>query len=160
MIADKILGNLNEQHPTGEVVPVVFAWFETEKKRIAKTAADGTELGVCVGEPLHAGDVLAEQNGKVYVVEVAPAPLIETQVATMQEMGRLCFELGNRHLPLKIEEHKVSVPYDEPTLLYLQRLGFDAKQVCADFSDHVACRAHGAGGHSHAHGHMHSHAHG
>ena len=160
MIADKILGNLNAQHPMGEVVPVVFAWFETEKKRIAKTAADGTELGGCVGEPLHAGDVLAEQNGKIYVVEVAPAPLIQTQVSTMQEMGRLCFELGNRHLPLQIEEHTVSVPYDEPTLLYLQRLGFDAKQVFADFSEHVACRAHGASEHSHAHGHTHSHAHG
>ncbi|HIY11961.1 MAG TPA: urease accessory protein UreE [Candidatus Agathobaculum merdipullorum] len=160
MIADKILGNLNGQHPTGEVVPVVFAWFETEKKRIAKTAADGTELGICVGVPLHAGDVLAEQNGKIYVVEVAPAPLIQTQVSTMQEMGRLCFELGNRHLPLQIEEHTVSVPYDEPTLLYLQRLGFDAKQVLADFSDHVACRAHGTGEHHHAHDHTHSHAHG
>lgn len=160
MIADKILGNLNGQHPTGEVVPVVFAWFETEKKRIAKTAADGTELGICVGVPLHAGDVLAEQNGKIYVVEVAPAPLIQTQVSTMQEMGRLCFELGNRHLPLQIEEHTVSVPYDEPTLLYLQRLGFDAKQVLADFSDHAACRAHGTGEHHHAHDHTHSHAHG
>lgn len=110
--------------------------------------------------PLHAGDVLAKQNGKIYVVEVAPAPLIQTQVSTMQEMGRLCFELGNRHLPLQIEEHTVSVPYDEPTLLYLQRLGFDAKQVFADFSDYVACRAHGTGEHHHAHEHTHSHAHG
>lgn len=153
MIVDKILGNLKGQHPEGEVVPVVFAWFETEKKRIAKTAADGTELGVCVGELLHPGDVLGEAGGKIYVVEVEPAPLIETRVSTMQEMGRLCFELGNRHLPLRIQEHTVSVPYDEPTLLYLQRLGFDSRQVYADFSDHIACRAHGVGEHSHPHTH-------
>lgn len=46
VITNKILGNLSAQHPTGEIIPVVFAWFETEKKRIAKTAEDGTELGI------------------------------------------------------------------------------------------------------------------
>lgn len=130
MITEHIVGNVRDG-VTETVVNIPFEWFETEKKRIAKTAEDGTEFGVCVGEPLHDGDILARENGKVYAVRIAPSRLIETRVFTMQEMGRLSFELGNRHLSLKIEPDRVTVPYDEPTLLYLQHLGFDAYETHA-----------------------------
>lgn len=76
------------------VVNIPFEWFETEKKRIAKTAEDGTEFGVCVGEPLHEGDILARENGKVYAVRIAPSLLIETRVSTMQEMGAAVLRAG------------------------------------------------------------------
>ena len=123
MIAEHILGNVRDG-VTETVVNIPFEWFETEKKRIAKTAEDGTEFGVCVGEP-------------------------------MQEMGRLCFELGNRHLSLKIEPDRVTVPYDEPTLLYLQHLGFNAHETHAAFADYIVCKAHGASGTAHSHHHHH-----
>lgn len=152
MIADKVLGNIHEAAPTGTVVAVPFAWFETEKKRIAKTAADGTEIGVCVGDCLRDGDILGLSGGKVYAVAVAPSRLIRVRVSTMQQMGRLCFELGNRHLSLKIEEHAVSIAYDEPTFLYLQKLGFDVSEVHEAFSGFIACKAHS---HEHSHGHAH-----
>ena len=73
----------------------------------------------------------------------------------MQEMGQLCFELGNRHLSLKIEPDRVTVPYDEPTLLYLQHLGFNAHETHAAFADYIVCRAHGASGTAHSHHHHH-----
>lgn len=154
MIAEHILGNVRDGVPE-TVVNIPFEWFETEKKRIAKTAEDGTEFGVCVGEPLHDGDILARENSKVYAVRIAPSRLIETRVSTMQEMGRLCFELGNRHLSLKIEPDRVTVPYDEPTLLYLQHLGFNAHETHAAFADYIVCKAHGASGTAHSHHHHH-----
>ena len=135
MIAEHILGNVRDG-VTETVVHIPFEWFETEKKRIAKTAEDGTEFGV-------------------YAVRIAPSRLIETRVSSMQEMGRLCFELGNRHLSLKIEPDRVTVPYDEPTLLYLQHLGFDAHETHAAFADYIVCRAHGASGTAHSHHHHH-----
>lgn len=110
---------------------------------------------MCVGEPLHDGDILARENGKVYAVRIAPSRLIETRVSTMQEMGRLYFEMGNRHLSLKIEPDRVTVPYDEPTLLYLQHLGFDAYETHAAFADYIVCKAHGASGTAHSHHHHH-----
>lgn len=80
MIAEHILGNVQDG-VTETVVNIPFEWFETEKKRIAKTAEDGTEFGVCVGVPLHDGDILARENGKVYAVHIAPSHLIETHAA-------------------------------------------------------------------------------
>ena len=76
----------------------------------------------------------------------------------MQEMGRLCFELGNRHLSLSIGEKEVSVPYDEPTFLYLAKLGFKPEKKKEKFTHFTVCHAHG---HSHSHSEdTHSHSHG
>lgn len=157
MIADKILGNIHEQAVQGETVPVPFQWFETEKKRIAKVAADGAELGIAVGEMLRDGDILAVEDGKTYVVAVAPLHLVKVQVHSMREMGRLCFELGNRHLSLKIEDGAVSVPFDQPTFDYLTKMGFEVHEADEAFTGFVECKAHGAPGHTHGHSHERGH---
>ena len=34
-------------------------------------------------------------------------------VKTMQEMGRLCYELGSRHISAEISENIVKCPFDE-----------------------------------------------
>lgn len=104
MIATGISGNIIE-HPISDGklnVPVNFEWFEASKKRMRKVAEDGTEIGVMVGQTIQDGDVLAETDDKRYYARMKTAQLIEIPVHSMKEMGRLCFELGNRHLSLKV----------------------------------------------------------
>ncbi len=162
MIIEKILGNIHMEKRAETVVSVPFDWFEVDKKRIKKVAKDGTELGVLVEAVLKDGDILAEKDERLYVCEILPSPLTKISVQTMQEMGRLCFELGNRHLSLKIEEHAVLVPYDKPTFLHLQKLGFNVQEVQEKFSGFTECKAHGSSekNHSHDHSHDHTHTHG
>ena len=88
-------------------------------------------------------------------VDILPCELAAIDVETMQEMGRLCFELGNRHLSLSIKEHQVLVPFDEPTFLYLEKLGFHPQKRMEKFSDYTICHAHG---HSHSQDVEHTHA--
>ena len=153
MIAEHILGNVRDG-VTETVVNIPFEWFETEKKRIAKTAEDGTEFGVCRRTVARRRYSCTGERQGCMRCGLSPSRLIETRVSTMQEMGRLCFELGNRHLSLKIEPDRVTVPYDEPTLLYLQHLGFNAHETHAAFADYIVCKAHGAWtAHSHHHHH-------
>lgn len=154
MISERTLGNINNIKTDDKIINVPFEWFEVEKKRIAKIADDGTEIGViCTGDVLNDGDILAKQDNKMYVVQIKPSHLIKIDVTSMKEMGRLCFELGNRHLSLKIEENSVYIPYDEPTFLYLKKLGFNANSIDEVFSDFIQCKAHGASQHSHEHHH-------
>ena len=87
---------------------------------------------------------------------IAPSDLISVNVGTMEEMGRLCFELGNRHLSLAIGHDNVKCPYDEPTFLYLKKLGFDAVKVHEKFTGYTECRGHA---HTDAHGNEHHHEH-
>jgi len=164
MIAEKILGNLHCENdvPSLDVVYVPFEWFETDKHRILKVAEDGAEIGVQIEESLSDGDILCVTDQKIYAVKIKASKLIRIPVNTMEEMGRLGFELGNRHLSLQITEKDVTVPFDEPTFEYLARLGFLPQMVEDVFADYIVCKAHGAThSHSHDHGtHDHNHHHG
>ena len=84
-----------------EVDTVELDWFEAEKKRIRKTTAGGRDIGIAIDENLKDGDIIYLDDKLCVAVKLTSCPLIKINVHTMQEMGRLCFEIGNRHLSLK-----------------------------------------------------------
>lgn len=148
MIVDRIIGHLHDTHKTIDYVSV--EWFERDKKRMRKTTKNGVEIGISVDKPLNDGDILYEDEASVIVVDMAPCTLIRTKVSNIEEMGRLCFEIGNRHLSVSIKQDSVTVPFDSPTYEYLKRLGFKAEIIMDKFSDYTECRGHE---HSHVHAH-------
>lgn len=148
MIANRISGNIiSDTFSDGKLnVPIEFEWFEADKKRMRKVAADGTEFGVAVGATIADGDVLAETADKRYFARIRTAQLIEIPVRSMKEMGRLCFELGNRHLSLKVEDDRVLVPYDHPTMEYTKKIGFDPRVIEGGFDGFLIVKAHAGTG--------------
>ena len=147
MLVEKVLGNIADYPVEGKKTDRVFVeWYELDNKLLRKTSEAGEEVGIRLESHLHEGDVLYTDENRVMVVDILPCELTTVEVRSMQEMGRLCFELGNRHLSLSIDEHAVSVPYDKPTFEYLEKLGFAPKKHMAKFT-HVTA--------SHAHGHSH-----
>ena len=144
MIVEKILGNIAEcMAGDKEINKVYLEWFELDKKLLRKVTSDGEEVGIRIEGHLQEGDILYEDEKQRLVVDTLPTELTIVKVSTMEEMGRLCFELGNRHLSLAIEETRVSVPYDEPTYLYLEKLGFEPQKVKEKFTRFTVCNAHG-----------------
>jgi urease accessory protein len=166
MLATKILGNVSSfDIRERELVNVYLEWFEFDKKLIKKDISDTESIGINIdkGEKLKEGDVLFEDESRVIALSMSPCELTVVKVDSMKAMGRLCFELGNRHLSLAIEDDNVSVIYDQPTFEYLERLGFKPQKVTGKFKNYTVCHAHGHshgndGGHSHEHssGHAHS----
>lgn len=157
MVVEKILGNLESYELNGRKLDKVWVeWYELEKKLLKKSAESGEEVGIRVENHLHEGDILYADDNRVVAVDILPCELTVIPVNTMQEMGRLCFELGNRHLSLSIEEHQVMVPYDEPTFQYLEKLGFHPEKREEKFQHFTVCHAHA---HTHQHGEEHHHTH-
>ncbi|MCR5167795.1 MAG: urease accessory protein UreE [Oscillospiraceae bacterium] len=154
MICTEILGNISGIHTDKTVHCVSVEWFERDKKILRKVLESGEEIGIRCVQKLSEGDILFEDDKNIIAVSIAPCDLISTPVRNMREMGRLCFELGNRHLTLAISDDNVRCPYDEPTFAYLQKLGFSSEKVHERFDDYIECRAHG---HSNEHGHSHHH---
>lgn len=148
MIANRISGNIiSDTFSDGKLnVPIEFEWFEADKKRMRKVAADGTEFGVAVGATIADGDVLAETADKRYFARIRTAQLIEIPVHSMKEMGRLCFELGNRHLSLKVEDDRVLVPYDHPTMEYTKKIGYEPHIIEGGFDGFLIVKAHAGTG--------------
>lgn len=157
MVVEKILGNLSNYDLKDRTLDKVWIeWYELEKKLLKKITESGEEVGIRLENHLHEGDILYADESRVVAVDILPCELTAVTVSTMQEMGRLCFELGNRHLSLSIEEHQVTVPYDEPTFSYLEKLGFHPEKKVDKFRHFTVCHAHG---HSHGQEHSHEHTH-
>lgn len=150
MIIERIIGHLHDTHKTIDHVSV--EWFERDKKRMRKITENGIEIGISVDKPLNDGDILYEDNTSMIVVDMAPCELIRIEVSDIIEMGRLCFEIGNRHLSLSIKQDSVTVPFDAPTFQYLKKLGFKAERIVDKFSDYTECK-----GHEHSHMHKNHH---
>ena len=161
MVVEKIIGNIYEMDINGRKIDKVFLeWFELDKKLLKKVSESGEEIGIRVDERLEEGSILYMDEDRVIVTELLPCELSVMKVETMQQMGRLCFEIGNRHLSLSIKENQVAVVYDEPTFIYLEKLGFSPEKKLEKFSDFTVCNAH-SGGHAHSidNGHSGEHAH-
>lgn len=150
MIVEKILGKFHDTSKTIETVTI--DWFERDKRLLRKTTSSGEEIGIKTDTPLNEGDILFEDDSRIIAVDIAPCDLISVKIGSLKEMGRLCFELGNRHLSLSISDDTVKFPYDEPTLEYLKRLGFNAEKVHEKFAGYIECKAHA---HTHSHSHRH-----
>lgn len=153
MVIEKILGNIKD-YPTEErkINPVGIEWFEIDKKLLRKKLNDEEDIGIRLDSSVHLkdGDVLFDDGKQVIVVTILPCELTVIPVLNMKQMGRLCFELGNRHLSLSIGEHEVRVPYDAPTFTYLEKIGFTPMKKTEKFTDFTVCHAHG---HTHTHSH-------
>jgi len=144
MVAEKILGNIKDYEINGRKTDKIgLEWYELEKKLLKKTTDSGEEIGIRLKHPPREGDILYADNSRIVAVELLPCELTVVRVNTMKEMGHLCFELGNRHLSLAIEDRQVTIPYDEPTFLYLERLGFRPERKEGKFRDFTVCHAHG-----------------
>ncbi len=152
MICEKIIGNIKDADTVEKSVDKVHIdWFEHGKRLLKKATENGEEIGIKVTSPLNDGDILYEDAERIIVVELDPCELIEIPVRDTVEMGRLCFEIGNRHISPAIEPKRVRIPYDEPTMDYLLRLGFKATRIHDKFSGYIECRGHSHGGHEHSH---------
>ncbi|MFN6886552.1 urease accessory protein UreE, partial [Proteus mirabilis] len=78
---------------------------ERTKSRLKVALSDGQEAGLFLprGTVLKEGDILLSEEGDVVTIEAA-----KEQVSTVYSddpllLARVCYHLGNRHVPLQIE---------------------------------------------------------
>ena len=84
-------------------------------KRIQRVTTDhGREIGLRLREPrdLVAGDVLYMDDKNIIVIDVRSDDLLVIQPRSLNEMGIIAHQLGNRHLPAQFEENDMLVQYD------------------------------------------------
>jgi urease accessory protein len=59
------------------------------------------------------------------VVEVLACETIVLKPLSLYQMAHICYEIGNKHLPLFYDEDKLLIPYDAPVYRMLQASGFE-----------------------------------
>ncbi len=153
MIIDKVLYNLEDMDSKELDADFIdVEWFEVEKKVLHKISSNGMEVGIrnSCGEALKEGDVLWQFGDRVLVVRIPYCNCIVMRPQNMYEMGKTCYEMGNRHAPLFIEGDELLTPYDEPLMNALIKCGLSPYKKSCKLITPLGGRAHG---HSHSHSH-------
>ena len=107
-------------------------WYEVNKTIIRKMTRDGMEVGIRRSnrEPLMHGDVLYVGEDFYIKVQIKSCECIVIKPRSMREMGVVCFEIGNLHLPVYIDDsNDLNVAYEAPLYSMLENSGYDVS-IC------------------------------
>ncbi|RJS94258.1 urease accessory protein UreE [Salinisphaera sp. Q1T1-3] len=132
-----------------------------QKSRQRVQLDDGSDAGVMLarGTILADGDVLRDAEGTFFVrVVAAPEALSYVHCHDRLLLNRICYHLGNRHVPLQVTCEAVAYRHDHVLDAMVAGLGVVPKQCCCAF--HPEPGAYDGHGHGHGHGHEHGHEHG
>jgi urease accessory protein len=128
MIINETIGNISEHQVDGKTIDYLdLEWFETTKRIQRKKTRGGLDIAIKFlreGQRLREGDLLFENEQKVIVVNVLETEAIVMAPSSMLEMGTVCYEIGNKHIPLFIQEEKVMLPFEMPMFRWLEASGF------------------------------------
>ena len=129
MIIKEKIGSLEKIDINDRVIDYLeLEWYETSKRILHKRTNAGKEIVLKFlnqSQNLAEGDVLFEDQQDLIVVSIKPCEVIVIRPNSMYEMAYVCYEIGNKHLPLFYENDELLVPYEAPLFKMLQAAGFD-----------------------------------
>jgi len=144
---------------------VVLAHDDRHRRRIVLTCESGRQvlLDLAEARQLRDGDGLVADDGTIVAVKAAAEALAEVRCRGPQELARIAWHLGNRHLPTQILGDALRFRDDHVIVDMVLGLGAEVNKVAAPFEPEGGAYAHHASGApiasplGHAHGHHHHH---
>lgn len=107
---------------------LLIEWFEINKRILHKVTIDGKELTLKFlnTSPAFAeGDILYEDERSVIIVSILECDCIIIQAKDKIELAGICYEIGNRHLPLFYSNDELLVAFEWPLFRWLEVSGFN-----------------------------------
>lgn len=152
ILVEKIEGKLRDADLAGRHLELIrIEWYEAGKRIQRRKTDRGTEVAIRLmheGQRLQQDDVLYADGDKVIAVDILPCDAIKVLPRNMSEMGRVCYEIGNKHLPVFIQNEEVLMPYEEPIFKWLNAMEYDTSRINTKLLDIV-----NAGVQPHGHSH-------
>ncbi|MCB1856637.1 MAG: urease accessory protein UreE [Gammaproteobacteria bacterium] len=119
-----------------EVSHTLTMRFEQRTRgRLRVTLDSGIPAGLFLphGHCLKDGDLLAGDDGVVVRVVAAPEPVCTVRCDQPLQLARVCYHLGNRHVPLQIEADRVRFLQDHVLEQMVRSLGLEPTREQAPF---------------------------
>lgn len=102
------------------------------KKVIIAVTDHGNEIGIQLPEKqLKDGDIIFNDNHNIIYISLQTTDVLIIKPKTINEMGVVAHNLGNRHMPAQFHGDEMFVPYDYLVEEYLvqQNIPFERKDV-------------------------------
>lgn len=134
LIIEKIVTNIKDLDPSDlEKRHKEKVYLESAHlmKRIQRVETDhGRELGIRLKDhqDLEAGDILFMDDKNMIIIDVLSDDLIIISPRSINEMGTIAHQLGNRHLPAQFEGDDMLVQYDYLVEALLEELDIPFKR--------------------------------
>lgn len=130
-VSQRFLG----QQPA-QIIDTLTLPFEMRKKGRFKTTTDnGTEVGLFIerGKVLSDGELLITECGKVIQVCCEAESVITARTTDWFNFSRVCYHLGNRHVPLQVGELWIRFQPDHVLEHLVQHYGLKTQHEDAPF---------------------------
>jgi urease accessory protein len=115
MIIEKIVGNIKEVEKAPHHIEKVYLRSDDLVKKIQRVKTDhGKELGIRLKDvkELSDGDILYQDEKNSIVISVIEDDVIVIKPTSIQMMGEIAHQLGNRHLPAQFDQDEMIVQFD------------------------------------------------
>lgn len=128
MLLQEKLGNIHSSSTNNLVIDkLIIEWYETSKRILHKKTDSGIPITLKFlneNPDLKDGDVLWQDKHTAIAVEIKPCECIVITPGNALETAAICYEIGNRHLPLFYEGKELLIPYEAPMHNLLSAAGY------------------------------------
>lgn len=111
---------------------VLLDWYETNKRILHKKTLSGREIVMKFlneNPQLGVGDIVYEDDFSLIAVDIKECDAIVIRPASMYEMAAVCYEIGNKHLPLFYQDEEIVTAYEGPLFSLLTAGGYNIEQA-------------------------------
>ncbi len=132
MLITEITRNLKAESTTKRQDCLQIEWYESTKRIQRLKTDEGMEIAIRLlgtNGRLQEGDILYENDDKIVVVVIKPCEVIVIQIPDIPTIGFISCEIGNKHLPLFIEDNTLLLPFERPMFHWLESNGFDPQRA-------------------------------
>ena len=116
MVFERVLGNIKdiENINNYHVEKIILKSDDLLKRIIRVTSDHGHEYGISLdkGKTLHNGDILLKDGHNLVIVQYESNDILVIKPTSINEMGKIAHELGNRHLQAQFEDDTMIIEYD------------------------------------------------
>jgi urease accessory protein len=146
---------------SGERDRITLTYQDRHRRRVALTGEGGTTFLLDLPQAvlLREGDGARLSGGGFVRVQAETEALLEVTAGSAEELARLAWHLGNRHLPAEIGRDRILIQRDHVIANMLTGLGAQVREVAAPFNPVTGAYSSREHHHGHAHDREHDHQH-
>ena len=129
MVVKEKLGNINFFAINNRKIDsLLLEWYETNKRILHKKTISGIAVVMKFlneSQQLSEGDVIYEDDFNIITIEIKACDSLVIRPSTMYEMAAVCYEIGNRHVPVFYQDEEIQVAYEAPLFNLLNSAGYN-----------------------------------
>jgi len=135
IIVNKLVDGNGTESQSREIDTIPLNWEDRQRSRQRVTTTAGREVGLALatGSILTPGDVLFRDEILQIVVTGKAEQVLIVSAKNQKQYGLICYQIGNLHQPISLQEDQILLPYHEAITTQLNRFGFRYVEDCRVF---------------------------